>query len=612
MCGIYGIVGKAGRTVVPSDFERLAIVSQRRGSDASGILLGSDGRGSIYRDGIPADQLLKKVKIGCADFALGHCRLITDGAHDHQPILKDNVVVFHNGIVLNAEKLWSEFNLERELEVDSEIIAGIATTHATTGGDLANLGLRVLELCDGVVACAIAFPKLGKLLLFSNNGSLFCGETSDFMFFASEKYFLEQFGCEVVRQIFDSVIIDLPPLIDIDVHQWKVEPKVGPEAVTAIVDGHESLLVYPEVHLTRCSRCILTETMPFISFDSDGVCNYCNNYVVRSQPRPIDELQELLQKYRRRSGPDCIVPFSGGRDSSFGLHLIVKELKMNPITYTYDWGMVTPLGRRNVSRMCSELGVENIVISANIKQKRSNIAKNLRAWLKNPDLGMISILTAGDKHFFKYVKTLNHELGISLNLWGTSPLETTYFKSGFLGTPPNFKQNGVYSSGVLRQLGYQRRRLMAMLRSPDYFNDSLWDTLSGEYYRSISSKRDYFHIFDYWQWEESSVNEILDSYSWEKAVDTKTTWRIGDGTAGFYNYIFYTVAGFSEHDTFRSNQIREGHISREEALERVREENRPRYANIKWYLDSLGFDFQEVIEIVNAIPRLYSKNTQNV
>ena len=60
---------------------------------------------------------------------------------------------------------------------------------------------------------------------------------------------------------------------------------------------------------------------------------------------------------------------------------------MNPIAYTYDWGMVTDLGRRNISRMCSSLGVENIIIAANIGLKRKNIRKNLLAWLKKTSLG---------------------------------------------------------------------------------------------------------------------------------------------------------------------------------------------------------------------------------
>ena len=145
-----------------------------------------------------------------------------------------------------------------------------------------------------------------------------------------------------------------------------------------------------------------------------------------------------------------------------------------------------------------------------------------------------------------------------------------------------------------------------MLQSPGYFNSSLWDTLSGEYYRSLMKKTDYYHIFDYWRWDEKQINDILlNVYDWEKATDTNTTWRIGDGTSGFYNYVYYTVAGFTEHDTFRSNQIREDQITRDAAIELVKDENKPRYQNIKWYLDTLGFDFNQVIKIINNIPRLY-------
>ena len=50
------------------------------------------------------------------------------------------------------------------------------------------------------------------------------------------------------------------------------------------------------------------------------------------------------------------------------LHLIQKELKMKSVAYTYDWGMVTDLGRRNISRMCAALGVENIIVAANIEK----------------------------------------------------------------------------------------------------------------------------------------------------------------------------------------------------------------------------------------------------
>jgi len=254
--------------------------------------------------------------------------------------------------------------------------------------------------------------------------------------------------------------------------------------------------------------------------------------------------------------------------------------------------------------MCSKLGIENIVVAANINWKRQNIRKNLNAWLEDPNLGMLSILTAGDKHFFRHINDVRKQTDISMNLWSVNPLEVTHFKAGFLGVPPDFESKSVYQSGLSKQLNYQKLRFIAMLRSPAYFNSSLFDTLSGEYYRSKKNKADYYHLFDYWRWDEKEINDCLDSYGWERATDTSTTWRIGDGTAAFYNYVYHRVAGFSEHDTFRSNQIREGDISRDEALKLVRVENLPRYQNISWYLEVLGLPFEEVIKKVNSIPRL--------
>lgn len=603
MCGIFGVVSSS--PVIEGELNVLVKHSQQRGRDSSGLVTHVDDAYHVYRADYPITRLLKEVRPQVSHLVLGHSRLITNGLADNQPVVRDGVAVLHNGIVVNDEAIWAEIGKTRAQQIDTEVIAAIAAVHLEAGGELAQLPARILGLCRGVVACALILPKLGKLCLFSNNGSLYIGKKAQTTFFASEKYPLTVIGCEDVQQVRDAVFVDIPAShAALDISDRK-ERKTDLIPALSLSGAEEKLLEYRKHDLRRCTKCLLTETMPFINFDADGVCNYCRHYKPRNKPRPKEELFKLVEPYRRKTGDDCIVPFSGGRDSCYGLHLIVKELKMKPVTYTYDWGMVTDLGRRNISRMCAELGVENIIVADDIARKREHIAKNLRAWLKSPHLGMISILTAGDKHFFRHVETIKAQTGISLNLWGINPLEVTHFKAGFLGVPPDFEEKRVYSHGAMKQLRYQYLRLQAMLASPGYFNSSLWDTLSGEYYRSFTKKTDYYHVFDYWRWDEKQIDDTLATYDWEKAPDTSTTWRIGDGTAAFYNYVYYTVAGFTEHDTFRSNQIREGDLTREEALEMVLEENTPRYPNIKWYLDAVGVDFKEAIQVVNAIPKLY-------
>lgn len=606
MCGVFGSLGPSA--LDPADLKVLVRHSEQRGRDSSGLVIHDAGRYEAFRADRPATQLLDEVGTGDWELVFGHSRLITNGSSDNQPVIRGGVCVIHNGIVVNHEELWETIQKDRHLQIDTEIIAAIAEDHVERGGTVDGLPARILDLCEGIVACALALPKLGKLVLFSNNGSLYLGDKAPSgHVFASESHPLHVIGCSNIRQVRDAVVLDIPisrSEVDIKESRSREVDLVPPLILTG---PEERLLQYPQPDLRRCTRCILPSTMPFIRFDTEGVCNYCLNYSPRNIPRPKEELFELVEQYRRASGDECIVPFSGGRDSSYALHLIVNDLQMRPVTYTYDWGMITDLGRRNISRMCAELGVENIIVADDISKKRRNISMNLQAWLASPHLGMLSVLTAGDKHFFRHVETVKKQTGLGLNLWGINPLEVTHFKAGFLGVPPDFEEEHVYSHGAAKQLRYQSLRLRAMLHSPGYFNSSLWDTLSGEYYRSFTKKSDYFHVFDYWHWDEQVIDDELDSYDWERAPDTQTTWRIGDGTAAFYNYVYYTIAGFSEHDTFRSNQIREGELTRAEALDLVKVENQPRYPNIKWYLDAIGLEFQPVMATVNSVPRLYER-----
>ncbi len=606
MCGIFGIISPS--SIESEEIKLLALHAEQRGKDSSGLFVAEKHGYQIYRENKAISTLLKDVNITATSYAMGHSRLITNGLSDNQPVYRDAVCVIHNGIVVNHEVIWSQIGKTRVQEIDTEVIAAIAADVLEKGGTANQIAEVVLDLCDGVVACALALPRLGKLCLFSNNGSLYLGKKGDTKYFASERYPLTRLACESIEQVRkEGIVIEIPTsTAEPTIHEHTQRTtNLIPSLGTHLAE--ERMLEYERYALQRCARCILPETMPYIRFDEAGVCNYCHNYKPRNRPRPVQDILNLIEPFRRANGDDCIVPFSGGRDSCYGLHLVVKELKMKPITYTYDWGMVTDLGRRNISRMCAQMGIENIIVADDIALKRRNIAMNLHAWLKFPHLGMVSMLTAGDKHFFRHVETVKRQTGISLNLWGVNPLEVTHFKAGFLGIPPDFEEERVYSHGAMKQLRYQWLRFKAMSQSSGYFNSSLWDTLSGEYYRSFNKKTDYYHIFDYWRWDEKTVDDtLINQYDWEMAPDTNTTWRIGDGTAAIYNYIYYTVAGFTEHDTFRSNQIREGDITREQALALVDDENRPRYPNIKWYLDAIGMEFDKVIPVVNAIPKLCS------
>ena len=125
-----------------------------------------------------------------------------------------------------------------------------------------------------------------------------------------------------------------------------------------------------------------------------------------------------------------------------------------------------------------------------------------------------------------------------------------------------------------------------------YMNTSLLDTFTG-YLSYYFISHNYLQPYEFVDWNEQEIDTVLvNEYNWELAKDAKTSWRIGDGTAPFYNYIYYIVAGFTENDAFRSNQVREGMLTREEALRLAERDNAPRFVSMRWYFDTIGVDME--------------------
>ena len=605
MCGIYGAFGPT--PLSKHEILSLAKFSKRRGSDASGAVAYGSKIFTIFRanDSSAPRQLKRHLRL--ASLVAGHSRLITHGHTDNQPIWKSGVLLFHNGIILNTAELWEVLGERPVTNIDTEILGALIRKELDKGFSPEESCHRAIALCRGVVNVAVLMPDQGKLVLASNTGSMYVGNKSEQSFFASERRTLESVGCGGIKQVLDPIAFEIaenksPPTVD-DKHSRS--ESIG--QYQNVLLPEVPVIEYPPENLKRCSICILPETMPFITFDESGMCNFCESSSVLPPKGTLESLRNQLEsRYQLRPGGRVLMPFSGGRDSSYGLHLVVRETDLTPVAFTYDWGMVSDVGRRNASRMCAELGVEQLIVAADINRKRENIRKNVVAWLSRPHLGMVNLFTAGDKHFFKYLNLLKNETGILPNLWAFNPLETTHFKTGFLGVPPDFLGEKVYSTGIAPQLRYQGARLSQFLKNPKYFNSSLVDTISGEYHRSIRKTADYFQLFDYVEWNEDTVDTTLvTQYGWELATESSSSWRIGDATAPFYNYIFRTVAGFTEYDTFRSNQIRAGHITRAEALEKVSRENAPRPDDLRWYIETIGLDFRETVERINQIPRLY-------
>ncbi len=119
--------------------------------------------------------------------------------------------------------------------------------------------------------------------------------------------------------------------------------------------------------MKRCTRCILPETFPGIQFDDEGVCQYC-----RQLPGPEKRaaqkaalrarFEEIVARVRAQGGYHCLVAWSGGKDSTYTLWLLKEQFGLRPLAFTFDNGFISPMARKNMQVVGENLGVDHIVV----------------------------------------------------------------------------------------------------------------------------------------------------------------------------------------------------------------------------------------------------------
>lgn len=117
--------------------------------------------------------------------------------------------------------------------------------------------------------------------------------------------------------------------------------------------------------MRRCTRCILPETFPNISFDEQGVCSYCQKAPpipefnrIRAELR--GQIEAVFDEVRGKSEYDCIVAYSGGKDSTYVTWLMAHEYKVRPLAVTIDNSFLSPTAIENCKAISDTLGVDHM------------------------------------------------------------------------------------------------------------------------------------------------------------------------------------------------------------------------------------------------------------
>ncbi|MCD4761753.1 N-acetyl sugar amidotransferase, partial [bacterium] len=119
-----------------------------------------------------------------------------------------------------------------------------------------------------------------------------------------------------------------------------------------------------------CRKCVMPNTKPDLHFDQEGVCDACRSTVKKN--RNIDwikrknEFEAIIKRYRSKEGNnyDCIIPVSGGKDSTFQAYMMKKVCKLNPLCVYFEPTCRTDLGKKNIDNL-GNLGIDVIEFKKN-------------------------------------------------------------------------------------------------------------------------------------------------------------------------------------------------------------------------------------------------------
>ena len=313
-----------------------------------------------------------------------------------------------------------------------------------------------------------------------------------------------------------------------------------------------------------CKHCVMPYTKPDLHIDEEGVCSACRNIEIRQEiywEARKEELIQILDRYRSRDGSnyDCIVPVSGGKDSTYQT-IRLLELGMNPLCVTATTCMLSDIGRRNIENL-KKLGVDYIEVTTNPVVRRK--------------LNHIGLTQVGDISWPEHVSIFTIpvrvavQLNIPLIIWGENP-QNEY------GGPATAAGDNVLNrrwleefggllgmrvSDLIGQYGIEKKHLIQYTYPTDEELQNVgvtglflgyylpWDGFGNALFSQAHGFETYHKAV-----EGSMVNyENLDNYH-----------------TGIHDYFKFLKYGFGRATDLACMHIRRGRISREDAIKIIK------------------------------------------
>jgi len=353
-------------------------------------------------------------------------------------------------------------------------------------------------------------------------------------------------------------------------------------------------------NMKRCSKCVMPETQETIAFDDKGVCNVCKQVAYKNTKidweKRKEEFIKIIDKYRGESEYDCIIPFSGGKDSTYTAYKMVRDFKVKPLIVSFDHWFYRPNTIENREKTLKKLDVDFITY-----RPRWGVVKKLM---------LESLLRKGDFcwHCHAGISCFPMHMAIKyetpLIIWGEPSAEYTAYYSY-----DEIEQKDEEYYNKFANCGLTAQDMVGMLNDPTitmrdlkYFSYPALKELKRIDYTTI-----FLGNFTPWNvknqaelikkelgWKGDEVEGIPPGYDYEK-VECMLT--------GVRDYVKYIKRGFARVSHLTSIDIRQDRMTREKAMEYIKQFEGKRPESLDYLLEMLGITEEQfnMIAVKNAV-----------
>ncbi len=344
-----------------------------------------------------------------------------------------------------------------------------------------------------------------------------------------------------------------------------------------------------------CVRCCMPSTSEGTIFDELGICRACQsseqkmhiNWKERNK-----KLKLILDQFKENAGDnyDCLVPISGGKDSAFQLHVLVKVYGMKPLAVTFSHNWYTEVGTYNLWNILEKLNVDHLMFTPNrglvnkiAKQSLHMIGDS--CWHCHAGIGSFPLQAA-------------IKFQIPLIIWGESFAEAghkgSYMDNG--GEPIPFDEEYYL-------------KVSSKVRPEEMVTEDL--TMKDLYPFKLPTKKEVtdanifgMHLGDYMFWDgERQTEFIKKEYDW-KEDDVQGTYKryksVECKMPGVHDYSKFVKRGFGRTTDHVSQDVRNGLMTREEAFSLIREIEPKRPQVLDEYLEITEFSEKEFYDILKS------------